>query len=636
MSGPREADPESESLLLKRDGSSYTEEVVVGGAEGGGGGASGDLTEMDYVDADVSVLSQFHEDAMAQAGFGLFQYFLFLVLGLGLAADSIEVFVIAYVLPSAERELCLDDARKGWLAAISFLGMMIGGLVWGNLGDKLGRRRTLVSALTTNAIFAVATAFMPTYGLLLLTRLGSGIGVGGSLPIVFTYYGEFLVKRHRGRHLSWLLTFWGIGGLFTALMAWLMITQPEAEGLGTRLSSWRVFLVVCSAPALLTVFGLFFLPESPRYLLECGQDVEAMYVYQKVFRINHKQSDEYPLSEMELPARRSSTPGPGPVGCLSDALEAFETFWSSFMQILWTPYTGVTTILIVVWTTTAFGFYGMSIWFPEYVRHLEMEKDHGREIVTANRTLAHRRFGGLLEDRRFERVRFVDVTFEDALISRCVFEECSFKDSFFRRIRSSKTFFIRSTFKGVDFESTDLYAFRFIDCAFANSSFRKTVEDGCGLDLDLTTDLSDVFTENLIAQAAIIPGNIVSSFILDRFGRVKTMVTSLFLTSASAFFIWFLDTRATVIAFEALFNFISISGWNAVDVITTESYPTSLRSTGYGFLSAVSRLAAILGNLTFAHYISVSKALPVLTTATVLLVGGLAALKLKETKDTLM
>ncbi|GIY50260.1 synaptic vesicle glycoprotein 2A [Caerostris darwini] len=341
------ADPESESLLLRREGSSYTEE--------GAAGAAVDVTEMDYVDADVSVLSQFHEDALAQAGFGLFHYFLFLVLGLGLAADSIEVFVIAYVLPSAERELCMDDTRKGWLASISFLGMMIGGLVWGNLGDKLGRRRTLVSALTTNAVFAVAAAFMPTYGLLLLARLGSGIGVGGSLPIVFTYYGEFLVKRHRGRHLSWLLIFWGIGGLFTALMAWLMIAQPGTQGLGTRLSSWRVFLVVCSAPALLTVFGLFFLPESPRFLLESGQDVEAMYVYQKVFRINHRQNDEYPLSEMELPARQIPPPGSSPVGCLTDTLEAFETFWGSFVQILWAPYTRMTMILLIVWTTTAFG-----------------------------------------------------------------------------------------------------------------------------------------------------------------------------------------------------------------------------------------------------------------------------------------
>lgn len=60
------------------------------------------------------------------------------------------------------------------------------------------------------------------------------------------------------------------------------------------------------------------------------------------------------------------------------------------------------------------------------------------------------------------------------------------------------------------------------------------------------------------------------------------------------------------------------------------------RGTGYGFLSAVSRIAAILGNLTFAHYISISKALPILTTAAVLLIGALTSLKLSETKDVLM
>lgn len=63
-----------------------------------------------------------------QAGFGLFQYFLFFVLGLGLAADSVEVFVIAYVLPSAEKELCMDDSRKGWLGmsiVISFSSILL-------------------------------------------------------------------------------------------------------------------------------------------------------------------------------------------------------------------------------------------------------------------------------------------------------------------------------------------------------------------------------------------------------------------------------------------------------------------------------------------------------------------------------
>ncbi|XP_076314637.1 synaptic vesicle glycoprotein 2A-like [Tachypleus tridentatus] len=102
---------------------------------------------------------------------------------------------------------------------------MIGGLVWGSLADKIGRRRTLLSSLTTNAVFSIITAFMPTYGLFMVTRLCSGIGIGGSLPIVFTYYSEFLSKKNRGRHLSWLLVFWAVGGVFVAIMSWTLIPR---------------------------------------------------------------------------------------------------------------------------------------------------------------------------------------------------------------------------------------------------------------------------------------------------------------------------------------------------------------------------------------------------------------------------
>ncbi|GIZ00882.1 hypothetical protein CEXT_127252 [Caerostris extrusa] len=94
--------------------------------------------------------------------------------------------------------------------------MMIGALVWGVMGDRLGRRRTLLTALVSNGIFGVIAAFMPTYSLLMLTRFCSSVGIGGSLPIVFTFYSEFLVRKNRGRYLSFLLVFWALGGIFVA------------------------------------------------------------------------------------------------------------------------------------------------------------------------------------------------------------------------------------------------------------------------------------------------------------------------------------------------------------------------------------------------------------------------------------
>jgi MFS transporter, VNT family, synaptic vesicle glycoprotein 2 len=55
-----------------------------------------------------------------QAGLGKFQMLLMLVAGLGLAADSVEVFVVFYILPSAEVEMCISQTEKDWMGKIDF------------------------------------------------------------------------------------------------------------------------------------------------------------------------------------------------------------------------------------------------------------------------------------------------------------------------------------------------------------------------------------------------------------------------------------------------------------------------------------------------------------------------------------
>ena len=67
------------------------------------------------------VLSNVHMRAMEEAGFGRLQWLLFVVLGLGLMGDGIELLMIAYVLPGAEKDLCMDDEKKGWLGEWAIL-----------------------------------------------------------------------------------------------------------------------------------------------------------------------------------------------------------------------------------------------------------------------------------------------------------------------------------------------------------------------------------------------------------------------------------------------------------------------------------------------------------------------------------
>jgi len=73
------------------------------------------------------------ESALELAGYGRFHYWLAFICGWANASDAVEILCISFLLPSAECDLELTPARKGWLSAILFVGMMIGGrLNWIN------------------------------------------------------------------------------------------------------------------------------------------------------------------------------------------------------------------------------------------------------------------------------------------------------------------------------------------------------------------------------------------------------------------------------------------------------------------------------------------------------------------------
>ncbi|KAK2084199.1 Synaptic vesicle glycoprotein 2A [Saguinus oedipus] len=168
-------------------------------------------------------LAQQYEAILRECGHGRFQWTLYFVLGLALMADGVEVFVVGFVLPSAEKDMCLSDSNKGMLGLIVYLGMMVGAFLWGGLADRLGRRQCLLISLSVNSVFAFFSSFVQGYGTFLFCRLLSGVGIGGSIPIVFSYFSEFLAQEKRGEHLSWLCMFWMIGGVYAAAMAWAII-----------------------------------------------------------------------------------------------------------------------------------------------------------------------------------------------------------------------------------------------------------------------------------------------------------------------------------------------------------------------------------------------------------------------------
>lgn len=172
------------------------------------------------------------EDALDSPGVGFFHVLLVLVAGWALASDSVEVQCISFVTPrlgdnlsNPDTDLSPSDFEKGLLDSMIFVGMMVGGYFWGSWSDVVGRRSCLITSLTFNGIFGFASSLSPNYYVFLFFRFMSGVGVGGSLPVAFSYFCEFFSTRTRGPFVIVLAGFWILGSVFASLLA-LAVIEP--------------------------------------------------------------------------------------------------------------------------------------------------------------------------------------------------------------------------------------------------------------------------------------------------------------------------------------------------------------------------------------------------------------------------
>lgn len=98
----------------------------------------------------------------------------------------------------------------------------------------------------------------------------SSIRVGGSLPVVLSYFSEFFSRKSRGPFVIILASFWILGSLFAALLAWIVIGQFNGSThshLGAMtMETWRIYVILCTFPCLSSAFAFIFLPESPSFL----------------------------------------------------------------------------------------------------------------------------------------------------------------------------------------------------------------------------------------------------------------------------------------------------------------------------------------------------------------------------------
>jgi len=204
--------------------------------------------------------------------FSRFHLHLASILGVGTFFDAFDSLTIASALPVIFGTLHIGFVNAGLVVSAGFFGALVGAIIIGFLSELYGRKFAFLFSLL---LFGLATAAVPfSWNLrsMLVLRVLQGLGIGGEVPIAAAMLNEFVRGRNRGR----------VGGLYQSLFAWGTILTPTLSLLffaafGLQLG-WKVLFWFGGVPVLAAVYGLFRLPESPRWLADKGRTTEANQV----------------------------------------------------------------------------------------------------------------------------------------------------------------------------------------------------------------------------------------------------------------------------------------------------------------------------------------------------------------------
>lgn len=196
---------------------------------------------------------------------GRFHYKLLLVTGLGWLFDSMDTGLIAFILPVLAKEWGLAPGQMGLIGSIGLIGMALGAVVSGTIADRIGRKKVFTITVLLYSIASAFCALSWNYQSLLVFRFLVGFGLGGELPVAATLVSEYAPSRVRGRFIVLLESFWGLGWIAAACIAYFFIP----------LYGWRMAFLIGALPALYVCLIRMHMPESVRYLLAHGRVGEA-------------------------------------------------------------------------------------------------------------------------------------------------------------------------------------------------------------------------------------------------------------------------------------------------------------------------------------------------------------------------
>ncbi|KAG4103188.1 MFS general substrate transporter [Neocallimastix lanati (nom. inval.)] len=216
-----------------------------------------------------------------------------LISGCGFFTDAYDIFIINLVMPmigyvyyaDGEHKNHIPNLTDGLTKGAASWGTLVGQLLFGVLGDKMGRKKNyaivMVILIVSTIGCALAGPSKVGWGIctmIAIWRFFLGVGIGGDYPMSAVITSEFATVNRRGFMIASVFAMQGVGILLASVLTvvLLLIFKGHIEENVDHLDTvWRICIAMGAVPSIFTLYYRVTFPETPRYAMDVKGDIDA-------------------------------------------------------------------------------------------------------------------------------------------------------------------------------------------------------------------------------------------------------------------------------------------------------------------------------------------------------------------------
>ena len=234
--------------------------------------------------------------------------FMAVVAAIGGILFGYDTAVISGTTEMVKSQFGLSDAGEGWYVGCALIGSIAGVLCAGALSDYLGRKKTMLISAALFSISAIGCAICGSFDGLVVYRIIGGVGIGIVSIVSPIYISEVAPAKMRGTLVSLYQLAVTVGFLFAYMANWVIDANMDPTITGDvslwdkimNTEAWRGMLGSETLPALLFFIIIFFIPESPKWLLVKGMETKAAGILGRIYNSEEEVANEIAVTNASL------------------------------------------------------------------------------------------------------------------------------------------------------------------------------------------------------------------------------------------------------------------------------------------------------------------------------------------------